>query len=55
MPTYQYKCPDCSIEFEDSRSIHAEADAPKCNCGSMMTRVFNATPTILKGTGWASR
>ena len=48
MPTYQYKCPKCGIEFEDNRSIHAEVDAPLCSCGESMNRVFNPTHTIWK-------
>lgn len=46
MPTYQYKCSKCGIEFEDNRSIHAEVDAPQCDCGETMNRVFNPTHTI---------
>jgi len=48
MPTYQYKCSKCGIEFEDNRSIHAEADTPRCDCGEAMNRVFNPTHTIWK-------
>lgn len=50
MPTYQYKCLDCSIEYEESVSIHEETPTPKCECGSMMNRVFAPTHTIWRTT-----
>ena len=52
MPEYPFKCPDCGIEFEITKSIHEEVPHPICQCGATMHRIYGATPTIFTGSGF---
>ena len=53
MPHYDYKCPICEgnstvyFTFDDIHSV----ECPKCHV--QMNKVFQATPSHFKGTGWA--
>ena len=50
MPTYEYKCLTCSIEYSVERSIHEE-NTPIC-CSTSMVQVYSAPGLSFKGTGW---
>jgi putative FmdB family regulatory protein len=52
MPTYQYRCTECSEELE---AVQKFSDAPltECpNCGGPLRKVFNAVGVVFKGTGF---
>jgi putative FmdB family regulatory protein len=53
MPTYQYKCPHCSNEFEEFQSI-IEAPVSKCpQCGKQPRRIITGgAGFLLKGSGF---
>lgn len=56
MPTYEYVCEN-EHPFVEVRSIHddqIQTECPEDGCGLPLKRKFNATPTILKGAGFAS-
>ena len=52
MPVYEYKCEDCSIQFELRGSFNdePESDCPKCK--GKARRTFSAVPIIFKGSGF---
>lgn len=53
MPTYEYKCPDCSNTITITRSIEAEENKPICSsCAKEMVRIFDAPPIRFEGKGW---
>jgi putative FmdB family regulatory protein len=54
MATYEYSCTICGIKVEIERKITEEEFPPKCDCGLMMSRVWNATPAVFKATGFYS-
>jgi putative FmdB family regulatory protein len=55
MPTYAYKCPACSADFERVAPF-AEARAPQpCECGQQADRVLSAVSFVLKGDDWAGK
>ncbi len=53
MPTYEYKCRDCSYEFEELQSMSAESliDCPQCNTPNLY-RVISGAGMIFKGKGF---
>jgi putative FmdB family regulatory protein len=53
MPTYQYKCPHCSYEFEEFQSITEDA-IDKCpKCGRKPRRLITGgAGFLLKGSGF---
>ena len=56
MPTYEYVC-DAGHTYEEVRSIHEDQQQTSCpqdGCDLPLKRKFNATSTILKGSGFAS-
>ena len=53
MPKYDFKCGQCGVVNEIERSI-GEDTTPIC-CNQNMIRIWNATPTIFKGTGWGAK
>lgn len=56
MPRYDYRCDNCLVTTEVQRSFHIEPEAPLCpKCDKPMQRVFDATPAIFKGDGWAAK
>lgn len=55
MPTYEYTCDACGVQFEREQSI-SEAPIKKCpKCGKQKARrMISAGNFILKGGGWYS-
>jgi putative FmdB family regulatory protein len=52
MPTYQYRCTECSHDLE---AVQKFTDAPltECpNCGGSLRKVFNAVGVVFKGSGF---
>lgn len=57
MPTYEYVCPECNLEFSETRSITEEEKELTCaaeGCGAKLKRKFATPPIIFKGTGFSS-
>jgi putative FmdB family regulatory protein len=52
MPTYQYRCSDCSHEFEQYQRFTEDAltECPSCNGG--IRRVIQPVGVVFKGSGW---
>jgi predicted nucleic acid-binding Zn ribbon protein len=54
MPKYDYECLREGVVAEFNLAI--DHNAPFCNtCGSVMRKVFTATPAIFKGKGWGGK
>jgi predicted nucleic acid-binding Zn ribbon protein len=54
MPKYDYECLREGVVAEFDLAI--DHNAPFCEtCGSVMRKVFTATPAIFKGRGWGSK
>ena len=52
MPRYDYRCTECSNEFELVQKF-SEAGQGECPlCGGAGQRVFHAVPVIYKGSGF---
>ena len=52
MPRYDYRCTECSTEFELVQKF-SEAGQGECpSCGGAGQRVFHAVPVIYKGSGF---
>ena len=52
MPRYDYRCVECSHEFELVQTF-AEAGTASCpQCSSAGRRLFHAVPVIYKGSGF---
>ena len=52
MPVYEYKCSDCSTQFELRRSFGDESELPCPECKGKVRRVFSAVPIIFRGSGF---
>jgi len=54
MPTYDFKCDNCSNVEEVRRRFEDRATPAKCSqCGSPMKRLFGKAPGIqFRGEGW---
>jgi len=52
MPIYEYKCEDCSLQFEVKRSFNDKAVAPCPKCKGKTHRVFSLVPIIFKASGF---
>jgi putative FmdB family regulatory protein len=53
LPIYQYKCEDCSCEFEVRKSFSDESNHVTCpDCGKKANRVFIPPAIIFKGSGF---
>lgn len=53
MPTYDYKCSDCGIEFEKFQSINSPKLTKCPDCGGKITRLIGTGAGIIfKGTGF---
>jgi putative FmdB family regulatory protein len=52
MPTYQYRCLNCDLQFELKQSFHDKpiADCPSCH--GIARRVFCPVPIIFNGPGF---
>lgn len=52
MPTYTYRCNDCSTEFE-KRQRFSDAPLAQCPvCGGVPRRVVNSVGVVFKGSGF---
>ena len=55
-PFYGYTCDDCDLQQDKYQPIGEALIAPKCNvCDQEMSRLYEATPAIFKGTGWGKQ
>ena len=55
MPTYQYRCPADLTMLEMHQSFEDNL-IPNCSvCGQQMSKVFQATPAVFRGDGWAGK
>ena len=52
MPTYGYRCPKCSTEFEVWQSMRDAPGAPCPECGAAATRQFFPAGIVFKGSGF---
>lgn len=54
MPTYEYLCKVCDLDFEIEQSINeiAQAMCPTCKIYTE-NRLISRTNFVLKGDGWA--
>lgn len=52
MPTYQYRCLNCQLQFDLRQSFYDQpvADCPKCK--GVARRQFCAVPIVFKGPGF---
>jgi putative FmdB family regulatory protein len=52
MPTYQYRCLNCNLQFELKQSFNDKpvADCPSCH--SVARRLFCPVPIIFNGPGF---
>jgi putative FmdB family regulatory protein len=57
MPTYEYFCPECGLDYSEERPITAEEKELTCaaeGCGAKLSRKFATPPIVFKGTGFSS-
>lgn len=52
MPTYEYRCLDCSHEYEKREGFDAPALQSCPTCGGTARRVLHAAPVVFKGSGF---
>jgi len=52
VPTYGYRCPSCSLEFEVWQRMTAEPVAACPNCGTVAKRLFFPAGIVFKGSGF---
>jgi putative FmdB family regulatory protein len=52
MPTYQYQCPDCKLEFETRQNFKDKPQAACPVCQGMAQRLFIPVPIVFKGAGF---
>ena len=54
MPTYDYKCLDCSHQFEHFQSMSSDPlkICPKCNKDSLKRLIGPGSAIIFKGSGF---
>ena len=52
MPTYGYRCEQCSLEFEVWQRMSDEAVAACPTCGGKGRRLFFPAGIVFKGTGF---
>ena len=52
MPTYQYRCLNCNLQFELKQSFNDKpiADCPSCH--GIARRLFSPVPIIFNGPGF---
>lgn len=52
MPTYQYFCDACSLDFEESRSFTDTSDQLCPECAAVARKVFAPVGVHFKGSGF---
>jgi putative FmdB family regulatory protein len=52
MPIYEYKCDNCSFEFEKKQAFNDEPRSVCQKCGGEARRVFSPVPIFFKGPGF---
>ena len=52
MPIYQYKCPDCKLQFELKQSFKDKPVAMCPACSGAARRIFSPVPILFKGPGF---
>ena len=52
MPTYGYRCPACSREFDVWQRMSDEPNAACPDCGAAARRLFFPAGIVFKGTGF---
>jgi putative FmdB family regulatory protein len=52
MPTYQYQCLNCKLQFELKQSFHDKPIADCPTCCSIARRLFSPVPILFKGPGF---
>lgn len=52
MPAYDFKCTECELVFEETRSAGDFAPGPCPTCGAVTKRVFTPLGVVFKGTGF---
>jgi putative FmdB family regulatory protein len=55
MPTYDYRCADCSLEVEVTHGIHASGPSTCTACGGTMRKALSTPAIHFKGSGWAKK
>jgi putative FmdB family regulatory protein len=54
MPLYEYRCPECGLEFEELRAM-AEAGPAACpGCGATATRRLSPFAAVTQGCSTSS-
>jgi len=52
MPTYQYQCLNCKLQFELKQSFHDKPVADCPSCRGIARRLFSPVPILFKGPGF---
>jgi len=52
MPTYQYRCLNCNLQFELKQSFHDKPIADCPSCRGIARRIFSPVPVIFNGPGF---
>ena len=52
MPTYEYHCKKCDINFDKRQSFDSKPISQCPNCNSESKRKFSVVPVVFKGSGW---
>ena len=52
MPTYEYRCSECSNQFEISQRIDEEPMTVCERCGGRLRKVFHPAGIVFKGSGF---
>ena len=52
MPIYEYRCTDCSFEFEKMQKFSDEPILECPNCDGFVQKLISQSTFHLKGTGW---
>ena len=52
MPTYGYRCPQCSLEFDVWQRMTDEAVSSCPSCGAVARRLFFPAGIVFKGSGF---
>ena len=55
MPTYEFKCPKCSKQLEQTFSVYMNHTVWCDDCKMPMDKQFASVNVIFKGDGWAGK